>query len=508
MTSHSRGGAGYLGWQVVDPGAPPLSPLIDDVPDTPDPDVQLDWRRNVKLANAALENDHARQPLWFPVLRPTGECFIPFFGGKPSTWQAACATLTAALLRSGFDRVRVADLTRANALGRLHDLSAHPSTRWCTEVGTVSPRGSSIDVLFVEDIDELTTVIADTVGMVADSAAGFDTGSVKQTLLRVGRVLQPPVRLTALAQAVEMVLTNAKPAGATFNAAEEAGLRQLWAETGRRPVLQQDLDRLERNLGSLTGFSKVATKPRRLGQGAIRVKTIQVESTGSAHEFLVGQQVLAHYLTRMFERPDPAHAEALIVIGADALADHMLESLVATANRERKQLFLMFEHLDDHAKRYLGGAGSRVAVFFSLQNADEAEVAARHLGREYKFVVNGRSISEGESDQWSSTETVSSDRITSRALSFGSNFGRTLTRGFNRGESHAVLEGGGRSRDRTETWGRVHEYVLEPEQFQQLPDTAMLVIQDKRVTLADCEPSIRALPLTANRPYERLGEGS
>lgn len=131
--------AGYLGWQVIDPGAPPLSPLIDEVPDTPDPEVQLEWRREVERANAKLELDHTRQPLWFPVQRPAGERFIPFFGGKPSSWQAACATLTAALLRGGFDRVRAVDLTRSAALGRLHDLSAHSATRWSTEVGTVSP---------------------------------------------------------------------------------------------------------------------------------------------------------------------------------------------------------------------------------------------------------------------------------------------------------------------------------------------------------------------------------
>lgn len=351
-------------------------------------------------------------------------------------------------------------------------------------------------------------MIADTVGMVAESAAGFDAASVKQTLLRVGRILQPPVRLATLAQAVEMVLTNTKPAGATFSATEQAALRRLWAQTARRPLMHQDLDRLERHLGSLVSFATVAAKPQRLGQGPLKVRTIQVESAGSSHEFLVGQQVLAHHLIRLFERPGPKHAEALIVVGADALSVHMLDSLVATAIREHKQLFLMFEHLDDHAKRYLGGAGSRVAVFFSLQNADEAEVAARHLGREYKFVVNGHSISEGESAQWSNTKSASYDRTTSSALNFGRSFGRTVTRGFSRGQSEAVLDGGGRSRDRTEEWGRVHEYVLEPEQFQQLPDTAMLVIQDKRVTLADCNPSIKALPVTTNRPYDQLGGGS
>jgi hypothetical protein len=50
--------------------------------------------------------------------------------------------------------------------------------------------------------------------------------------------------------------------------------------------------------------------------------------------------------------------------------------------------------------------------------------------------------------------------------------------------------------------GRVREYIMEPEQFQQLPDTAMLILDDKTATLADCDPSIRRRPSTAHGPYQ------
>lgn len=115
MTPARCDAAGYLGWQVIDPGAPPLSPLIDEVPDTPDPEVQLEWRREVERANAKLELDHTRQPLWFPVQRPAGERFIPFFGGKPSSWQAACATLNR---RAAARRLRPRPRRRPDAIRR------------------------------------------------------------------------------------------------------------------------------------------------------------------------------------------------------------------------------------------------------------------------------------------------------------------------------------------------------------------------------------------------------
>jgi len=493
----------HLGWQVVDPGAEPVSPLIDRPPDTPDPQAQRDWRRRVEADGADRARLHARRPLWFPVHKRGGEHVVPFFGGRPSTWAATTATLTASMVRGNFARVSVANLTRTNALATLHRASAHAKTPWRTEAGTVSPRGSTIDVMTFGDLDDLTSVIADIVRMSGDPAGGFDAGSAKQALLKVGRCLQPATSIARLGQAVQMVLTNTTPNGASFTRGEETELRNLHGEISRRQAFRDDLDRLERNLASLACFAKApGTTPRRMGQGPLRVKTIEITPTTSAHEFVVAQQVLANFLSRFFgQAPAPAGPQALVVIGADAVPDHLLDSLIGSADRHGKLLLLLFEHLDDRTRLRLGSGGSRTAVFFALQNSQEAEIAAQHLGREYTFVVNGTSYSESASEQWSSTHTVTTDESTSRALSFGREFGRTLTRGFSRGRSTADQYGGGTGRERGTTYGRVHEYVIEPEEFQKLPETAMLVIDDKAVTLGDCDPAIRTRPTTATLPY-------
>lgn len=492
-----------LGWQVVDPGAPPISSLIDAVPNTPDPQAQLDWRTRVEADNAALARRHGQQPLWFPVPRPRDEPFIPFFGGRPAAWQSAVTTLTAALVRGGYARVSVVNLTRTNALATLHRASARPSTKWRTEADVLSPRGSTIDVMAFDDIDELATVIADTVRMSGDTGAGFDAGSAKQALLKVGRALGAPVPITRLEHALQMVLTNATPRGASFTKSEETELRRLHGEITQRRSLQDDLDRLERNLGSLSSFAKDPGKrSRSMGHGQVRVKTIEIDSQGSMHELFLAQQVVGQFLSRYFGRPAPSVGPtALLVIGADAIPDHLLDSLISSAHRFGKMLVLLFEHLDDRTKRYLGASGSKTAVFFALPNADEAENAAKYLGRAYKFVVNGHSFSESTSEQWSTTHSVSTDASTSRSLNFGREFGRSLTRGFSEGSSTADLRGGGTGRERGQTRGRVHEYVIEPEEFQKLPDTAILVINDKNVTLADCDPSIRGRPSTSTVPY-------
>ncbi len=204
---------------------------------------------------------------------------------------------------------------------------------------------------------------------------------------------------------------------------------------------------------------------------------------------------------RSFARKAPPSTEALIVAGADQLSEEQIGSLVASANSHSKQLVLLFEHLDERSQRHLGAGGTQTAVFFALPNSAEAARAADHLGEEFKFVVNGTSVSEGVSEQWSSTHTISTDRSTNETFTFGRDFSRSISRGTTNGESTADQHGGGRTYERGTNIGRVREHVIPPEQFNNLPDTVMLVIKGKQVTLADCRPTIRALPITSHAPY-------
>lgn len=495
--------AAYLGWQVVDPGPPPLSPLIDDVPNSPHPQQQSDWRRRVEADQAVLAERHSTQALWFPVMRPRQEYVVPFFGGTAATWQKALTTVTAALIRGTFSMVSAVDLSGLGVFEALHKFSAKPATDWTTEADTVSSRGSSISVLEFGDIDDLTTVVADTVAM-ADAQQALDAGVAKQTLLRVGRLLTPPVDVDRLADAVAMALTNTTPGGARFSKVEVDGIRKLHAEVQRRPSFQQDLDRLERNLRSLGRFARnPARTAQRYGRGPVRVRTLTVESSSSAHEFHIARQIVATFVARTFSLPARTNGpEALVLAGADGLPRHLLQGLVSSAQRHGKQLVLLFEHLDEDANRYLGAAGSKISVFFALPSRPEAERASEHLGREYKFVVNGSSYSESHSEQRSESHSVSCDQNTSKSLNFGRDFSRSITSGSSRGTSSGRDHSTGFTKTRVTETGRVHEYVIEPEQFQSLPDTTMLVVEDNRVTLADCDPSIRGRAVTATEPFQ------
>ncbi len=270
----------HLGWQVVDPGPAPQSSLINAVPDTPDPAAHARWRQRVEDENASLLQQHQCRPVWFPVQRDRHEYVIPFFGGRPATWQSCLATLTAALIRSGFLRVRVVNLSRHRVLDELHQLSAHPRTPWTTECQVLSSRGSTVDAVPAVGLDDIVGAITDLAA--ADQAAnGMRAANLRAALVDVGQCLSEPVRLDALGQAVRLVVTGTAPAGATFTKAEEQALRSLHGQLQHRPASRNDLDELERLIAVLLTYRRGAGQARRLGSGEVKVRTLELD--GAAH---------------------------------------------------------------------------------------------------------------------------------------------------------------------------------------------------------------------------------
>ena len=61
-----------------------------------------------------------------------------------------------------------------------------------------------------------------------------------------------------------------------------------------------------------------------------------------------------------------------------------------------------------------------------------------------------------------------------------------MTRSFESGTSSTSSNGGSQSQTRTASQGRVHEYVIEPEVFQQMEEDMMFVVVGRTVLLASC----------------------
>lgn len=496
-----------LGWQLVDPGPAPVTRQIDNVPYSDDPAelVRLheQWKQRCTTENERLQQRHeSASVVWYPVPRASGHTVVPLFGGTQETWSAAVITVTSALVRSGYRMVRIANLSGLDVLSRFHRLC--PSSTWTTHADVASPQGSTIDFFKATDANGLAGIIVDVLRSTPDAQGRIDAGRSKQVLVEVADQLDTPVTFDRLAHALAFALAGRAPVAGAFSTPERTRLVDFYTQqVSQRQHLRDALDRLKGDIGILRQFAPAGHRQtQRYGRGPLRAATIEVHGAGSRTEFEWGREIVAQQVARSLERPRPAGAapDAFIVLGADDLPPQVLAGMLDAAHRHGHQLLLFFQRVTPRVDEVMGRGTTPHAVFFSLAHPDDREWAAGFLGREFEFVVNGYSLSEGGSKDWSKATTISSDRSVTRTKDFSRLFGGSVSRGFSNGHSESTTSGGGRNWTRTQNVQRSKEYVVEPEVFRDIPEHDMLVVDGRRVTHGCCEPSIRALPITSPTP--------
>ncbi|GAB3513148.1 type IV secretion system DNA-binding domain-containing protein [Phytohabitans suffuscus] len=140
-----------------------------------------------------------------------------------------------------------------------------------------------------------------------------------------------------------------------------------------------------------------------------------------------------------------------------------LDSLDRAAKAAGIRLVYLFRQLGGEGERSLGRAGA--TILMRMGNPVEAELAARFIGREHRFVMHQYSVTAGSGTSRSSAATETASRRKSVNL-------------------------------------RVYEFTVEPRELQQLPETALYLVdpQDPHappVRLVDCNPWMYDLPLVA-----------
>lgn len=499
-----------IGWEAYDPGPPPRSPLLNDPPHAGQTDLiaaHEAWRRNVEHDEAKLAAAHRKQPMWYPLLRPATHPLLPVFGGTPRSWDSLLAGIMVAGIDSGFERIQVLNLMEWTVLESMERV-AKGARRNGVSFETVSADGSTIDLFGQRDVKELASYVVDVLRVVGDRQGRRDAARAQADLLQVAAQLTPPVSVDRLCAALDVALGSmSPPAAGTLSASEERSLRDFYhvvvshrSETaGRLDVLLADLRELARYQQS------PKCMPRRYGTATVVCRTYESDRSQGIQEFETGRELLARALARSFAR-STNKLELLVVAGADKLAPEVLTSLRGSAQQMNKQLVLLFAELTDEAKRTFGSGGSDFAMFLRLPNPDDAEFAAKYFGREFTFVVSGTSIAEGRTKEWNDSFGHSAGSGTTRTRQWGHLFGSTIARSLNEEETSTHGTGGGTSRTATLNTSRVHEYVIQPEQFQQLDDLTMLVADGKRATLASCDyrlhrgPQTSPLPLALSSP--------
>lgn len=496
-----------VGWHPIDPGPRPESRLLDDPPIVDAADLvraHAAWRAAVEQDERRLDALQAQQPVWHALPKPGPVRVVPVYGGTPRAIDQLVATLALSGVESGYGRVRVVNLLQWNVLSELRG-QMQGAKRNSARFDVVSPNGSSVDLFARLAPDELAGLLVDVLRTTSDRQGRRDAVRDKQELLSITRLLDAPVTIARLRDAIDVALGGSPPAAASFSIQEGRALRDHHATVvSQRRGTADRLGDLHGDLSDLATFgASGAVRTEVLGAGEERIRAVEVRAGSSTDGLEQARELLSRAMAQAFSSPS-REPEMLVFAGAELLADEVLDALTGAAEHLGKPLVLLFTQMTPAAERVLGYAGSTFALFLRLPNRADAMVAAEHLGREFKFVINGISIADGETSDWSEAYGTSSSTSTSRtttsssnrgygghALSFGRSVGTSVSKGFDSGTSTTSSTGGSRSSTTTTSAGRVQELVVEPEVFQQLEDEMMFVVSGKTVLLASCRHELR-----------------
>lgn len=459
------------------------------------------WRAAVAADEDNLRRARMKGPLWYPVPLDDGIFVLPVYGGTPAAVEQLATTLVMSGLESGVANCRVVNLSGWDVSADLKN-QMQPAKRNTAQFEEIGPGGSTASLFGNPDAGELVALVVDSLRGSSDRNSARQSQQERLELERVVRLLRGRATVARMVDAVSVAL-GASSAGTTLTVDETRDLQDYFAVvTGQRRATQDRLSDLLADLEAIARFDRApGRQPERVGSGPTSVRWFDVAPGRSTDEVELGRQLLARAVLQAFGRAGTP--ELLVVLGADRLADEVRDELVAAAQRARNRVVLVYTQLSAAGQRMLGYAGSPMAVFMRLPNPSDATAAAEFLGREYKFVVNGISIAEGQTQEWSNSFGTSTSRSTSRtstsssssgyagAFNFSRSVGSSVTSSFERGTSTTTTSGASRSTTSTTSSGRVHEFVLEPEVFQQMPEDLMLVVGNGTVVVASCQNRLR-----------------
>jgi hypothetical protein len=495
-----------IGWEANEPGPSPRSALLNDPPHAVPPgDVvtaHQNWRLLVERDEDRLNQLHQQEPVWFPLQKAGRHQFVPVMGGTAATWDSMIAGLLLSASDSGFDRIQISNLTQWPVLTSTRLVASH-AKRMGIDFELVSSAGSTVDLFRARDVPTLASMIVESVRVLNDGQGLRDSSREIADLIDVGSLLDPPVTLSRLSMALNVALGSMTQASSTLGRNEERRLRDYHHDVvDKRSQTANRIDGLYGDVRELCRYEPSASnRPTHFGPSPVKARIYEIDSSQGVHAFEMGREILSRALARAFSRSSSTH-DLLIVAGAETLSEDVLDSLKGSAEQLSKQLILFFGAITPLAQRSLGSGGSDFSIFLRLPNADDAEVAARHFGREFTFVVNGISIAEGQTQEWNETQGTSwtSTKTRGHNTGWGSGFGGNVSRSFANGTNEAQTRGGNKSTTTTTSSARVHEYVVEPEVFQHLDDFVMLAVEGQRAVLGNCDFRLRNNPRTASFP--------
>jgi hypothetical protein len=452
-----------------------------------------DWQRR----REAFESQHE----WYAVTVPQGVDRVDIAGGTLAGWSATVTMMGAARLAAG-SQITVLDLSEGAIAKELIELGHDQGERPLVWVlpGDL-PRLDLTHGLGPEDLaDVLSLVVSVSEEQTSTRDLSFDNAILERILGVFGGRASIP-RITAALRALAQVgdprddlrtglITDDELAKVTTmfgrGAADRVVIERAWA-------LESQLRKLEK-----LGSSQTLLPPSRL-------RVIATDRRAG----VLTNRVLGTYVTaalthvlRASQRAEP-WAHTLMLCGAEKLRGDVLDRLIDACEASSTGLVLMYRSIGPHVKERLG-RGHAAVGFMRLGNAEDARVAAEHIGAEQMLEVAeltdklGESVADPADDSYTSTvgkpvppAVFDGGGATEHALPEG--IGRATAWG--QGTSAAADAGKGS-----------REFAVAPQELQRLPPTAMIFTHaehsGRRIILLDANPGIMTLPTANIQDYE------
>jgi hypothetical protein len=483
--------------------------------------------RDWQARRFAFEN----QKRWYAVALPSGVDRVDIAGGTLPGWSALATTLGAYRLAAGAE-VTVIDASGGSV---------------ATDLISVAT-GLGVDPLvwaLPSDLPRLDLTsgldAAGLAGVLAAAAGAPGEGSMLERVLtvtgtaRLDRVLAGLRTLAGVGDPLSDVRDG------LLTADEVLALSTLYGHDHAAGIVAGRAWDLVSALAPLDG---AGTAVPRLPRSRLRVLAVDPAVADGPGDMLA--TFVAAALTGLLRAAGPGGPgwrHTVAIFGAQRLRPGVLDRISDACAASGTGLVLAFRTVPREVRDRLGRGNAAVA-FMRLGNAEDAKAASEQLGSEHRFMLSqltetaGASVTDTTGTSY--TSTVSSSSSLARSVTVSSSAGRGRGRS---AASGALPLAGSSSTERSRSsatsagesvteglsensaWGlatsratgvsdsvaaslqRSRELIVEPDELQRLPPTALLLsyasAAGRSVVLTDVNPGIGSLPIATTTP---LGE--
>ena len=486
------------------------------------------------------------QALWYPVVLPEQTDRVDLVGGTMAGWSALLTSVGVPRLASG-DALTVLDLSEGAVAGDLVSLAGQlrvgplvwvlPGDLPRFDLGMGLPATAMADVL-------AACVTADRA-----AAGGHDPAPDHALLARLLEVLGDGAEICQVTAALRALAQVGDPReDVRQGRLTAAQLERITGLFGRGAADRVVIERAWALEARLRVLDRLGSDPAPVPRSRLRV--VAVDPGGGAF----GNGVLAAYVTVALThllrqaRPGRPWRHTVCVAGAQALPGELIDRLAGACETTRTGLVVAYRSIPQQVAQRLGRGNAALAVM-RLGNAEDAKAASEQIGAQHRFVLSqltdtvGASVSDTAGDSYTSTVGTAQSASLSRSRSQSSGRSQGHSRARPAGAPLAPRSGSdsteaSESRGTSDTdsltdgintstsWGvttsraiglnsslgrtvqRSREFLVEPEELQRLPPSAVIVSYAsgprRHVVLADANPAIATLPTVTWRSLDQV----